>query len=174
MLDIFDDILESENESWKIEDDSAAEWALRKVLGHFEERDRLLSLVHAEQARLAEKEEEINKKCDSNTGFLLLKLEEYFSSVKTRDTATQSSYKLLSGTLVYKKPKVDIQPGEALVEWLEENRPEFVTVEKKANWKEIKKHVTQIAEGVYALDDTGEILDGILPKEIPGKFEVKT
>ena len=45
--------------------------------------------------------------------------------------------------------------------------------DSKADWAAVKKHITQIGDGVYAMDDTGEILEGIVPKEVPGKFEVK-
>jgi hypothetical protein len=48
-----------------------------------------------------------------------------------------------------------------------------VKVEKKPDWATVKKSIVQISEGVYAMADTGEIVDGIVQKEVPGKFEVK-
>ena len=52
------------------------------------------------------------------------------TTVKTRDTATQSIYKLLNATLVYKKAHTDISAAEGLTAWLETNRPEYVKVNK--------------------------------------------
>lgn len=161
------------NEGFVIDDDSKADWAARIILEEAEERDRLLALVKAERERLDAKEEEIRRRYEQKTEYLSGQLLSYMAEAKTRDTATQKSYKLLNATLVYKKAKMDVAPGDGLVDWLEANRPEFVKVEKKPDWAAVKKHVTQIGEGVYALDDTGEILEGIVPKEVPGKFEVK-
>lgn len=156
-----------------VDNDEKADWAARVVKEEAEERDRLLALVKAERERLDAKEEEIRKRYEQKTEYLEGQLLSYMTTVKTRDTATQSTYALLNAKLVYKKPKVDIQPGEALVGWLEANRPELVKVEKKPDWSTVKKNIVQIGEGVYAMSDTGEIVDGILPKEVAGKFEVK-
>lgn len=169
----FDTEIFVEEEGWVIEDDSAADWAARKVLEEKEEHDRLMALVIAERDRLMEKEAEIKRRYEQKTGFLLAKLREYMQTVKTRDTATQSSYALLNAKLVYKKPRVDLAPAEGLVDWLEANRPELVKVKKEADWAAVKKAVCQIGENVYAFADTGEIVDGITVKETPGKFEVK-
>ena len=164
---------EEVQECFVIDNDSKADWAARVVKEEAEERDRLLALVKAERERLDEKEEEILHRYEQKTEYLTGQLLSYMATVKTRDTPTQRSYALLNAKLVYKLPKVDIQPGEALVGWLEANRPELVKVEKKPDWATVKKNIVHLGEGVYAMSDTGEIVDGILPKEVPGKFEVK-
>jgi hypothetical protein len=166
-------LMEEAEQGFVIDNDSKADWAARIVLEEAEERDRLLALVKAERERLDAKENEIRRRYEQKTEYLSGQLLSYMENVKTRDTATQRTYALLNAKLVYKLPKVDIEPGEALVGWLEANRPELVKVEKKPDWAAVKKHITQIGDGVYALDDTGEILEGIVPKEVPGKFEVK-
>jgi hypothetical protein len=166
-------LMEEAEQGFVIDNDSKADWAARIVLEEAEERDRLLALVKAERERLDAKENEIRRRYEQKTEYLSGQLLSYMENVKTRDTATQKTYALLNAKLVYKLPKVDIEPGEALVGWLEANRPELVKVEKKPDWAAVKKHITQIGDGVYALDDTGEILEGIVPKEVPGKFEVK-
>lgn len=162
-----------EKRPFEVVDDVTADWAARAVKEDYAERDRLLALVDAERARLDAKEKEIREKYAGKTEYLETQLLSYMTTVKTRDTATQSSYTLLSAKLVYKKAKADIQPGEGLVAWLDANHPEFVKVERKPDWAGIKKHIVQIGEGVFAMEDTGEIVEGILPKEVPGKFEVK-
>ena len=168
-----EEITEEGKKPFIVDNDEKADWAARVVKEEAEERDRLLALVKSERERLDARETEIKERYIRNTDYLETQLISYMASVKTRDTPTQSSYALLNAKLVYKKPKVDIQPGEALVGWLEANRPELVKVEKKPDWATVKKSIVQIGEGVYAMSDTGEIVDGILPKEVAGKFEVK-
>lgn len=168
-----EEITEEGKKPFVVDNDEKADWAARVVKEEAEERDRLLALVKAERERLDAREKEIKERYIRNTDYLETQLISYMASVKTRDTPTQSTYALLNAKLVYKLPKVDIQPGEALVGWLEANRPELVKVEKKPDWATVKKSIVQIGEGVYAMSDTGEIVDGILPKEVAGKFEVK-
>lgn len=168
-----EEITEDGKKPFIVDNDEKADWAARVVKEEAEERDRLLALVKSERERLDAREKEIKERYIRNTDYLETQLISYMASVKTRDTPTQRSYALLNAKLVYKLPKVDIQPGEALVGWLEANHPELVKVEKKPDWAEVKKKVVVLDDGVYAMSDTGEIIDGILPKEVAGKFEVK-
>ena len=156
-----------------VDNDEKADWAARIVKEEYAERDRLLALVESERKRLDAREKEIREKYERKTEYLETQLLSYMASVETRYTPTQSTYALLNAKLVYKMPKMDIQPGEGLVDWLEANRPELVKVEKKPDWAAVKKNVIMLNDGVYAMSDTGEIVDGIVPKEVPGKFEVK-
>ena len=85
------------------------------------------------------------------------------------------SYKLLSGSLVFKKPSVKIvRPDDAkLVEYMKANGYEkFVQTKETAAWSDFKKEI-EIKDGQVVLDDTGEVLDWIQTEEDPGKFEVK-
>ena len=168
-----EEITEEGKKPFVVDNDEKADWAARVVKEEAEERDRLLALVKAERERLDAREKEIKERYIRNTDYLETQLISYMATVKTRDTPTQSSYALLNAKLVYKLPKVDIQPGEALVSWLEANRPELVKVEKKPDWAEVKKKVVMLNDNVYAMSDTGEIIDGILTKKVAGKFEVK-
>lgn len=164
---------EEAEERFEIDNDEKADWAVRKVLEAYEERDRLLALVGAERTRLMQKEADINERCEAQTAYLLQLLEEYMGGVKKRSTATQDTYQLLNGTLRYKKPKVDVSAGDGLTEWLETNRPDLLKIDKKPDWAKVKKMVKKVGEGCYTLEDSGEIIDGIVEKEIPGKFEVR-
>jgi hypothetical protein len=168
-----EEITEEGKKPFIVDNDEKADWAARIVKEEYAERDRLLALVESERERLDAREKEIKERYIRNTDYLETQLISYMATVKTRDTPTQSSYALLNAKLVYKKPKMDIQPGEALVGWLEANHPELVKVEKKPDWAAVKKNVIMLNDGVYAMSDTGEIVDGIVPKEVPAKFEVK-
>ena len=84
-------------EQFEITDDSTAEWALKKVLDAKAERERLLSLVEDARKELDLKQEKIENRYESDTAFLLSKLNAYLDNVKCKKTKTQESYQLLSG-----------------------------------------------------------------------------
>lgn len=168
-----DENMEIVETGFTIDDDGKADWAVTKVLEAYAERDRLLALVDEKRSELDVKEQSIKDRCDRETEYLVSQLHDYIGRVPTKKTATQESYRLLSGTIVAKKPKVDVAAGDGLLEWLCENRPELVKVDKKPDWAAVKKLVKEANDGYFVLGDTGEIVEGIVKKEIPEKFEVK-
>lgn len=159
--------------TFTVDDDGKADWAVTKVLEAYAERDRLLDLIETKRSELDAKEQSIKDRCERETEWLISQLHNYMATVPTKKTATQESYKLLSGTIVAKKPKVDVAAGDGLLDWLLDNRPDLVKVDRRADWAKVKSLVKEVADGCYVLEDTGEIVDGIIKKEIPGKFEVR-
>jgi hypothetical protein len=168
------DIIETEinEETFTIADDSMAEWALQKVLEAKAERERLTDLVKAEAARLKTQQELIDKRYENSTGFLLTHLYRYFNTVEHKNTKTQETYQLLSGKLVFKKPKPEANKSEdALLEWCKNNAPEFVKTSESVAWAELKKNLVY-KEGKAILKDTGEVVGGISVEESLGSFDV--
>ena len=166
---------EKQKEEFKIENDSAAEWALERIHDSIEEADRLLQLIDEKVNELMEKKKKINDGLDGSIRYLKGLLEGYFrSGLKTKDTKTQKSYKLLSGTLVMKKPAIKYERDEkALLTWLHDaGKEEFVDVVEKPKWSEFKKTLVFDEDTVYD-PDTGVIVDGITAVVEPEKFEVK-
>lgn len=158
-------------EVFVIEDDKAADWALQAIAEHEKERDRLISLANDQINDLEMKIEEITRKCDNDTGYLKSCLYDYFTTVKTKETKTQKSYKLLSGTLVFKKPSVKINHNdEKLIAALDGT--EYVETKKSLKWGEYKKNLG--IEGDVVIDlDTGEVIEACTVEEVPGSFGVK-
>lgn len=164
---------ETETSDFAIETDEMAEWALKKVLAAKEEKERLSALIEREREILDHKQKEIDKRYESDTSYLILKLNEYFQTVKHKETKTQESYQLLSGKLVFKKPTQKIeQQKEALLEWCKENAPEYVKTEQSVEWGQIKKCM-KIVGDVVIYDTTGEIVSGVTISETAGTFDVK-
>ena len=162
-------------EEFQITDDKTAEWALKKIKAAEAEYNRLMELIQAEREELNKKAEELSDHLESETGYLKSLLFKYFETVEKKETKTQQSYKLLSGSLVLRKPSVKIvKPDETkLVEFLEANGYEkLVETKKSAKWADFKKEI-EIKDGQVILDDTGEVLDWIVTEEDPGRFEVK-
>jgi hypothetical protein len=134
-----------------------------------------MELIQAEREELNKKAEELSDHLESETGYLKSLLFKYFETVEKKETKTQQSYKLLSGSLVFKKPQIKIvKPEETkLVEFMENNGYEkLVETKKSAKWADFKKEI-EIKDGQVILDDTGEVLDWIVTEEDPGRFEVK-
>jgi hypothetical protein len=159
-------------EQFEITDDSTAEWALKKVLEAKGERQRLLDLIEYEKDRLDAKKEQVEKKYESNTSYLLSKLGEYFETVTKRKTKTQESYQLLSGKLVRKFAKQKLTPNkEALLQWCKENAPECIKTTEEASWSDIKSKLT-IIDGAVVYAETGELVACVTVDEVPPAFDV--
>lgn len=166
---------EKQKEEFKIENDSAAEWALERIHDNTEEADRLLKVLEEKMNELMEMKTKIVDRRDGSNRYLKGLLEGYFrSGLKTKDTKTQKSYKLLSGTLVMYKPvqKYEVDRNK-VIEWAKSNgRGEYVVTEEKLRLAELKKTLVY-DEGTVYDPDTGVIVDGITAVVEPEKFEVK-
>ena len=140
-----------------IENDSAADWAVQKIIEKRAEKQKW-------QDYYAEQLEKINSQCDADIAHFEGLLLSYFVDVPSKDTKTQKSYQLPSGKLVYKKPSTEyVRDKATLLAWAKANNTDFVKVEESARWEDIKKHIK----------DTGELPDGVEVVESEGRFEVK-
>lgn len=160
-------------ESWIIADDAAADWALKKIAEERAERQRLIDLADTEIAILESKKSDVEKRYENNTRFLLEELQRYFGTVTQRQTKTQSTYRLLSGTLKYKHGGAVMKPGADLLQFLKDSgREEFIQTEEKPKWSELKKRLA--IEGDVVVDTaTGEVVEGVTIEDKPGEFIVE-
>lgn len=159
-------------EQFEITDDSTAEWALKKVIEAKRERQRLLDLIDAEKANLETKKDQINKRYENDTGFLLSKLNVYLDTVERKKTKTQETYQLLSGKLVRKFAKQKLVPDkEGLLEWCKQNAPEYVRHTEEAMWGDVKSKFAIVGDTVICTD-TGELVPCVNVEETPMAFDV--
>ena len=176
MRETAEDYFERETpEGFAINDDKTAEWALKKIKAAQAEHDRLMDLVTAERDELNEKALELDRRLESETGYLKALLYNYFETVEKKETKTQQSYKLLSGSLVFKKPSVSIvkPDNDQLVAFLESvGREDLIEDKRTAAWGEYKKSLT-IADDGQVVSEDGEILDFIEVEQKAGEFNVK-
>ena len=166
-----------EEKTFTIADDKAADWALEQIKEAEEERDRLVALANDKISELNEQIKSITEKCENNTAYLKSMLFEYFGTVPHKETKTQETYKLLSGSLVFKKESTKIEHNDdALIKYLEENDgAEYIKIKKSVDWAEFKKNLT--------VSDSGEVIDAeigtIIPTDactiidVPASFNVK-
>lgn len=164
-------------ETFKIENDQTADWAIAQIHEAEEERDRLTTLALNKIEELKAKIEELNTKCDNDTAFLRSCLVEYFQTVPSKETKTQKSYKLLSGTLVFKKPSFKITYNdEKLIEYLENNDgKDFIKIKKSVDWAEFKKNLSISGLGDVVDTELGTVIpaDVCTVEDVPASFNIK-
>ena len=169
-------IPEEQQEGFKIDSDSKAEWAVKRIKEAEREQNRLLALVYEERAELDVREKEILDNYAKKTDGLKAMLEEYlraqYAKEEARETKTQITYQLLSGKLVYKKSGLELkQKADVLVNWCKEHLPDAVKVTYTPKWAEIKKNI-KVVDGVPVYAPTGEVVDGVEEAYVASKFNV--
>lgn len=160
-------------ESFKIDNDDLAEWALNKISEADEERQRLNGISERKMEYYQTLINENNRRYENEVGFLKAKLYEYFETVKHKETATQETYKLPSGKLVWKKPTLSFErDDEALLDYIKDLHPELVVTKESVNWAEFKK-LLEVIDGKVVDTDSGIVVESISTKEKMGDFDVK-
>lgn len=159
-------------EGFVIRDDNAAEWALQKIFDEKAELERLKALADSQIAAIMDKVEAANKRFTSRTGYLKQALEEYMLTVKRKQSKTQESYRLLSGSLILKKPVVKIVKDDTkLLEYVKEHSPEYVKHTEAVDWAGFKKTLT--VSGDVVVDSNGEVVSCLDVEETPGEFMIR-
>lgn len=158
----------------QINDDNAADWAVRKIAEHEAERDRLLAIADAQIKEIEAKIKNIKSRCDAEKRVLTAALANYFETVPQRETKTTKVYTLLSGKLKFKKPAAKMVPDDAaLLAWLKENGArEYVKVKEEPAWGEIKKQL-QVVNNKVIIAATGEVVQGVAVEKTAGEFVVE-
>ena len=169
-------IPEEQQDGFKIDSDSKAEWAVKRIKEAEREQNRLLALVDEERAELDVREKEILDNYAKKTDGLKALLEEYlraqYAKEEARETNTQITYQLLSGKLVYKKSGLELkQNADVLVNWCKEHLPDAVKVTYTPKWAEIKKNI-KVVDGVPVYAPTGEVVEGVEEAYVASKFNV--
>lgn len=169
-------IPEEQQDGFKIDSDSKAEWAVKRIKEAEREQNRLLALVDEERAELDVREKEILDNYAQKTDGLKAMLEQYlraqYAKEEARETNTQITYQLLSGKLVYKKSGLELkQNADVLVNWCKEHLPDAIKVTYTPNWAEIKKNI-KVVDGIPVYAPTGEVVDGVEEAYVASKFNV--
>lgn len=166
---------EDDQKGFFIDDDATADWALRKIAEEKAELERITAIANQQIEELQLKIKHLEEVAERKTSFLKGCLAQYFQTVPHKSTKTQETYKLLSGSLVFKLPKQNmVKDDEQLVEHLRQNGlEEYIKTEEKPVWSEYKKNLA-IVDGKVVDTTTGEIVKVVSIEEVPGTFEVKT
>lgn len=166
---------EDEQKGFSINDDAVADWAVKKIAEEQAEVERLKALAEQQIAEINLKVKHVEEQAERKARFLNGCLRQYFGTVPHKETKTQESYKLLSGTLVMKKATENLtKDDDALVEYFQQNNmQEYIKTEYKPKWAKFKKELAIVDEKVINTA-TGEVVDVVKVEQVPESFEVKT
>ena len=134
-------VAEGERAPFRITDDRCADWAIRKIADERIEYDRLKALADEQIAAINEKVAAARKRMENGTSYLTSCLADFFATVPHKETKTTEKYRLLSGTLTFKKGTTKTKLDETkLVPWLKANGyGVLVKVEESTRWADLKK-----------------------------------
>lgn len=160
-------------EPFRIDNDQKAEWALAKIREEQAEAMRIMNVCKSMILHYEEQMKKAEEGLEKKTAYLRSQLEQYFDSVEKRRTKTQEVYKLPSGTLRRKYPGPQFKrDDDALVKWLKErNMKDYIKVKETADWANLKKAIQVV--GNKAVDENGEVVEGITIVDRPPVFEVE-
>ena len=167
-----------EREPFIVDNDMKAEWCLNKIRRIRAEQEREKEELKRQMRFYEDQMELVDREADQDAAYFESSLKAYFESrkeegfTKTTKTGNQTSYKLPTGKLILKKQEPEYKHDDAiLVPWLKQNAPQFIKIEEKASWKELKETVTVVNGGVATSE--GEMVPGVTATERPDKFMVE-
>jgi len=163
--------LAPENESFVVDSDSKANWALRKIAEHQANIANIRAFVASEIERLEDYENAMTDPEQSNIDWLEQLLRPY--AAKQLEGQKTKTYKLPCGKCSFKKDTVTITRDEnALLAFCKANAPDYVKVKESVDWAGYKKQCT-IDDGKMITPD-GEIVAGVtVQPEGPDIFKVE-
>ncbi|WP_425447771.1 host-nuclease inhibitor Gam family protein [Dethiothermospora halolimnae] len=176
LSDEFLNVEEEEKETWKVQDDLAADWVLDKIRESKAEYSRFEMIAKAKIEQIKDRLEKEKKKMKDEVGFFESKLREYFETVKAKETKTQKSYNLPSGKLKLKKSKAtfDYKKDKLLDMAKEQKLEDLIKVKEDFDWAEFKKQLKIDGDKIIN-KETGEVLsiEGLGIKHKPEEFKVE-
>ena len=169
------ELREEEVNTFTITDDNKADWALKKIAEERKEVERLNALAKQQIEEIELKIKHLEETTERKTAFLKGCLAQYFETVPHKATKTQETYKLLSGSLVFKLPSQKmVKDDEKLLEYFKQNNMnEYIKTKETPAWAEFKKNLSIVDDKVIDTS-TGEVVDVVKVEETAGSFEVKT
>ena len=160
-------------EPFRIDNDEKAEWALAKLREEQAEAQRIMNVCRSMIMHYEEQMKKAEEDFEKKTAYLRSQLEQYFDSVEKRRTKTQEVYKLPSGILRRKYPKPEFKRDEdKLLQWLKDRQmSEYIKIKESPDWANLKKAIQVV--GNKAVDENGEVVEGITVVDRPPVFEVE-
>lgn len=172
-----EDLDDTENQRFRIQDDNQADWALRKIA-------RARQDMKEAEEMAAMEIEKINRWLDGQRDeslrterFFTALLQEYYEP-RFMTNPDKKTYKLPSGKVQRRtqQPLFD-RDNEALLAWLKQRgMTDYIEVKETPKWGELKQQVQVVGEHVVIKDGPlkGEIIDGVEVVHRPPIFRVVT
>ena len=167
------EVVDQDNESFKVTNDKKADWTLEKIKELEEEKERKKELAEERINPIKEWLADETRKIDDQIENFKCLLEEYANKLKEEDEDLKT-HSLPYGKLKFRKqrPKWDYD-DEKLVKGVEKaGLYDLIDVKKKVNKRDLKKQV-EVAGNKIVNPSTGEIIEGVEIVERGEKFKIK-
>ena len=166
-----------EMEVFNIKDDIQADKMITDIHELESEKNRFEMIYNARVDQLKKILAKEVDTIDREVGFKKGMLQAYFLTIKPSETKTMSKYKLLSGSLIMKKPsvKIEIADKEILMQYARTSAAEYIKVKEDIDWAAMKKVLDIDGENIIN-KETGEVLgelEGLAVKEVKEIFDIK-
>lgn len=162
-------------DNFRLSDDVQADKFVKEEAKRQRDLKRLLDICDKEIEELKLKRESILADIEKESFYktqLMIYLENAPKEYK-KETKTQISYKLLSGTIVKKKGGLQaVRDSDALLTWAKGTDADLVRIKEEADWAKIKKNVELTEDGAVYLP-TGEMIDGITTEMKADSYDIK-
>jgi hypothetical protein len=157
-----DAVLEDENKrvAFRIEDDSMATWAMRKLAAIRAKQKETEDIAEVEIQRVRDWVETVNRPLETNASFFEAILKDY--GLRQRHEADRKSINLPHGKVATRagSDKWNIN-GEILLPWLRDNFPELIKVKEEPSLSALKDAFAERVKDGRVITDEGEVLPGV-------------
>lgn len=162
------------DESWRITDDSTADWALRRIAWHTAQIVRRREFVQREIERLQAYLQAETERHERSIRFFESHLRAYFEQLRQQGLlGDRKTYRLPHGALQVRAsgPKFE-RNDEKLLPWAK--AVGLVRIKEQPDWSAIKERL-HVTDSLAVVDrETGEVVPGVVVVERAGEtFSVK-
>ena len=169
-VDDFEIIEEPAREPFKVDDDSKADWAMRKLASIRRKQSENKAIYDRELQRVAEWLEKVNTDLERDAEWFESNLRPYALQERYKD---RKSIVLPHGTIktISGRVKFEIEDESKFLEWAEVNAPELVRVKKEIDKKALGA-MNQAEDKVISTQ--GEIVPSVkvIPAEVSVSFVI--
>jgi len=161
-----------ESSHFIVQSKDQAEWCLRQISRLKAKQSEIEELAQAEIEKINAWKKKETAKINDSISFFEELLKDFHRRTLEKDPKAKT-IRLPSGSLEARKmPPEYRRDEEKLLPWVEQNRPDFLIVEKSVNWADLKKKLS--FENGCAFDPiTGEVVPGIEVIERGLKYRVR-
>lgn len=161
-----------QEDSFVVDDENKANWALRKIKQYKDKIDNNNALAQAEIDKIEQWNNEVNKQAQESIDYFTSLLTSYALNKKAEDPKFKS-LKLPNGRFGFRKSQPKwVYDNDKVIETLEKaNLTDFIRVTKAPSKAEIKKAFDVVGDKVVN-PDTGEVIEGIEIEPQDDKFNL--
>ena len=179
-LDILLDEAEApEHVRFTIDNDSKADWAVRKINRHQRRIDDAKKLAAEKIQRIKDWLDDVTAENEREIEYFEFILRPYIEAQLSGGRS--KSYKLPSGVVSMRRADPVFMVGDikaaadnpALVEYVQKFAPDYLRMEPRAAWAELKKVLAATETGAVVNTATGEVMTGIRAEVRPDAISIR-